>query len=158
MSLSKLDLRFISTSRPLGTSLPLFDPNMSFVKIADTGGPNGLRTFGYIVAIVILIFLLLYLGACCYDGLPLCRNHPRRSSGQNAHHGPTVFTPDGRGHSVRDEPRMSDIRFTSWYPLCPQFESQSGRLKLIQGIGESGKRVTDSPANDRGGRGSGRNS
>lgn len=110
-----------------------------------TSLPNGLVIFTCVVSITSFV---LYFGTWCIGSFFSRRDRSRRSRGQDVHHDPPAITQDERGDSVGDGPRVSDVLIDSWYPLCPQLESQSGMLKPIRGKGESGKRVAASPAND----------
>jgi len=103
------------------------------MSLSGNGGSNALKAPAFIVGIAVLIITVLYVTKRCGPNLfgqeTVSRNYFRGSND------PPEITSD-----TGEKPRMCDVWIVSWYPLCSQPWSRSGRLGLGEGQGEDEKK------------------
>lgn len=103
------------------------------MSLSGDGASSALKAPAFIVGIAVLIVTVLYVTKRCGPNLfgqeAVSRNYSRGSNDP-----PEIMSDTG------EKPRMCDVWIVSWYPLCSQPGSRSGRLGLGEGQSEDGKK------------------
>lgn len=87
----------------------------------NSGGYGGLKTAIFTIGVGILILFSLYVAKCCNSRISIQDAFFRNRLRRRGHHDPSEFS-DASNRSTGDEPKISDVWITSWYPSCSQFE------------------------------------